>query len=104
MDALKRVAFATEEGTLAHEHVTYHIYNHPNEYKCEWIVCPVYLQNRNDIRLTVDTLDDLINATKVYSDLKAQNDNFVLQDVVSYLDAHEDIKQSMLKNITQNNK
>ena len=94
----------TEEGTPAHEHVTYHIYNHPDEYKCEWIICPDFLQGRNDIRLTIDTPEDLVNALKVYSDLKAQDENFTLQDVVDYLDSHEDIKQSMISNIFQNKK
>lgn len=104
LSALKRVADTTEEGTPAHEHVTYHIYNHPDEYKCEWILCPDFLQGRDDIRLTIDTPEDLINALKVYSDLKAQDENFTLQDVVAYLDSHEDIKQSMISNIFQNKK
>ncbi|WP_106813078.1 cytidylyltransferase domain-containing protein [Prevotella merdae] len=104
LSALKRVAKTTEEGTPAHEHVTYHIYNHPDEYKCEWIICPDFLQGRNDIRLTIDTPEDLVNALKVYSDLKAQDENFTLQDVVDYLDSHEDIKQSMISNIFQNKK
>lgn len=104
LSALKRVAKTTEEGTPAHEHVTYHIYNHPDEYKCEWIICPDFLQGRNDIRLTIDTPEDLVNALKVYSDLKAQDENFSLQDVVDYLDSHEDIKQSMISNIFQNKK
>lgn len=104
LDALKRVALTTEEGTPAHEHVTYHIYNHPCEYKCEWIECPDFLQGRDDIRLTIDTPDDLQNALKVYSDLKNKHENFSLQDVVEYLDSHEEIKLSMLKNIFQNKK
>lgn len=104
LSALKRVADTTEEGTPAHEHVTYHIYNHPDEYKCEWILCPDFLQGRDDIRLTIDTPEDLINALKVYSDLKAQDENFTLQDVVAYLDSHEEIKQSMMSNIFQNKK
>lgn len=104
LSALKRVAETTEEGTPAHEHVTYHIYNHPDEYKCEWILCPDFLQGRDDIRLTIDTPEDLINALKVYSDLKAQDENFTLQDVVAYLDSHEEIKQSMISNIIQNKK
>lgn len=104
LKALKRVAVTTEEGTPAHEHVTYHIYNHPDEYKCEWIAGPDFLEGRDDIRLTIDTPDDLTNALKVYSDLKVQDENFTLQDVVTYLDSHEDIKQSMLKNIFQNKK
>ena len=104
LSALKRVADTTEEGTPAHEHVTYHIYNHPDEYRREWIAGPVFLQGRDDIRLTIDTPEDLVNALKVYSDLKAKDENFTLQDVVTYLDAHEDIKQSMISNIFQNKK
>ena len=104
LDALKRVAETTEVGTPAHEHVTYHIYNHPNEYKCEWITCPEFLQGRDDIRLTIDTPEDLKNALKVYSDLMGHNEDFSLKDVVDYLDAHEEIKLSMISNISQNKK
>lgn len=104
LSALKRVAETIEEGTPAHEHVTYHIYNHPAEYKCEWIPGPEFLHGRDDIRLTIDTPEDLVNALKVYSDLKAQDENFSLQDVVTYLDSHENIKQSMISNIFQNEK
>lgn len=104
LSALKRVAAITEKGTPAHEHVTYYIYNHPDDFKCDWIAGPEFLQGRDDIRLTIDTPEDLINALKVYSDLKKQDENFTLQDVVSYLDSHEDIKQSMLSNISQNKK
>ena len=102
--ALKKVYATTELGTPAHEHVTFHVYKHPDEYKCEWITGPDFLEGRDDIRLTIDTPDDLQNALKVYSDLKAKDENFSLQDVVEYLDAHEEIKQSMLKNIFQNKK
>lgn len=104
LEALKRVASTTEEGTPAHEHVTYYIYNHPDEYKCEWIKAPDFLQGRDDIRLTIDTPEDLQNALKVYSDLKAHNDNFTLSEIVEYLDSHEDLKLSMLKIISNNKK
>ena len=104
LNALKRVYSTTDLGTPAHEHVTFHVYKHPEEYKCEWIAGPDFLEGRDDIRLTIDTPDDLQNALKVYSDLKSKDDNFTLKDVVEYLDAHEEIKQSMLKNIFQNKK
>lgn len=104
LSALKRVSETTEEGSPAHEHVTYYIYNHPDEYKCEWIAGPDYLQGRDDIRLTIDTPEDFMNALKVYSDLKAQNENFTLHDVVEYLDSHEEVKQSMISNISLNKK
>lgn len=104
LNALKRVYSTTDLGTPAHEHVTFHVYKHPEEYKCEWITGPDFLEGRDDIRLTIDTPDDLQNALKVYSDLKAKDDNFTLKDVVEFLDAHEEIKQSMMKNIFQNKK
>ena len=104
LDALKRVFHSTEVGSPAHEHVTYHIYKNPSEYYCEWLDTPDCVQGRDDIRLTIDTFDDLQNAKKVYSDLKAINKDFTLQDVVAYLDNHEDIKASMINNISQNKK
>lgn len=104
LNALKRVYSTTDLGTPAHEHVTFHVYKHPEEYKCEWIAGPDFLEGRDDIRLTIDTPDDLQNALKVYSDLKSKDDNFTLKDVVEYLDAHEEIKLSMMKNIFQNKK
>lgn len=102
LDALKRVAHTTEDGTPAHEHVTYHIYNHPDEYKCEWIAGPEFLEGRDDIRLTIDTPEDLTSALQVYTDLKTKDENFTLEDVVDYLDNHVEIKRSMLKIISQN--
>ena len=104
LNALKRVYSTTDLGTPAHEHVTFHVYKHPEEYNCKWIAGPDFLEGRDDIRLTIDTPDDLQNALKVYSDLKSKDDNFTLKDVVEYLDAHEEIKQSMMKNIFQNKK
>ncbi len=103
-DALKKVQTTTEVNTPAHEHVTIQIYTHPDEYKCEWIECPSYLQGRNDIRLTIDTPEDMRITQKVYSDLKAQDDNFNLKDVVEYLDKNRILKESMLQIISDNEK
>lgn len=104
LDALKRVAATTPVGSPAHEHVTYHVYNHPNEYKCEWIQCPEFLQGRDDVRLTVDTAEDLLNAQQVYANLKEKNKDFTLLDLIQYLDSHKEIKCSMISNISKNKK
>ena len=101
--ALKRVNATTLE-KMAHEHVTIHIYTHPDEYKCEWIECPDYLQGRNDIRLTVDNEEDFINAQKVYTDLCVANPDFGLEDVVKYIDSHKELQESMKKMIANNQK
>ena len=102
LSALEKVAKTTPTGSPAHEHVTYHIYNHPDEYKCKWIMAPQFLQGRKDIRLTVDTPDDFANAQTVYADLMAENRAFTLTDIVDYLDKHISVKESMLHNIDSN--
>lgn len=103
LNALKRVAATTEEKN-AHEHVTIHIYTHPDAYKCEWIECPAFLQGRNDIRLTVDNIEDFENAQKAYSTLYEANPDFGLEDVVKYIDANVDLRESMKKMIENNQK
>lgn len=100
--ALEKVAQTTVIESPAHEHVTYHIYNHPDEYKCEWITTPKFLQGREDIRLTVDTPEDFANAQTVYADLMAENSEFSITDIVTYLNNHTAIKESMALNINRN--
>lgn len=104
LSALKRVAATTEIDSPAHEHVTYHVYNNPNLFECEWIDCPDFLQGRDDIRLTIDTIDDFKNASVVYSEMKKKTNGFSLEDVVDFLDSHKDIKESMIKRIQENKK
>ena len=101
--ALKRVA-ATTDDKPAHEHVTIHIYTHPEEYKCEWIDCPDFLQGRNDIRLTVDNPEDFENAQDVFKALYESNPDFGLADVVKYIDEHGELLASMKQMIDNNKK
>lgn len=101
LGALKKVAAITNE-VQAHEHVTIYIYTHPQDYKCEWIDSPDYCQGRDDIRLTVDTEMDFLNAQKIYSILKETNEDFGLKDVVDYLDGHSELKEVMKSMINQN--
>lgn len=104
LSALKRVEQTTAIGTPAHEHVTYHIYTHSDEYRCEWIDGPSYLQGRSDIRLTIDTPVDFENAQFVYANLKSTNSKFTLKDVVDFLDSHNGLIQSMIGVIEENKK
>ena len=103
LDALKRVAATTNEKP-AHEHVTIHIYTHPEEYKCKWIECPEFLQGRNDIRLTVDNIEDFQNAQEVFKTLYEANPDFGLAEVVSYIDEHAELRDSMKQMIENNQK
>ena len=101
--ALKRVAATTDENP-AHEHVTVHVYTHPDEYKCEWIECPAFLQGRNDIRLTVDNPEDFENAQSVFKALHESNPDFGLDAVVKYIDEHNELLASMKQMINNNQK
>lgn len=101
--ALKKVANTTDD-IMAHEHVTIHIYTHPEEYRCEWIECPDFLQGRNDIRLTVDSIEDFKNAQCVYEDLEKRNSDFGLMDIVQYVDSHVELLLSMKQMIENNQK
>ena len=103
LDALKRVA-ATTDDKQAHEHVTIHIYSHPEDYKCEWISCPQFLQGRSDIRLTVDNAEDFENAQEVYKTLIETKPDFELEDVVNYIDDHAELRVSMKQMIENNQK
>ena len=103
LKALKRVAATTDEKP-AHEHVTIHIYTHPDEYKCEWIECPAFLQGRDDIRLTVDNFEDFENAQEVYKTLYEANPDFGLEEVVNYIDNHTELRDSMKQMIINNQK
>ncbi len=103
LSALEKVA-ATTDDRQAHEHVTIHLYTHPEEYLCEWIDCPDFLQGRDDIRLTIDTQDDMDNAKQVYSTLAKENAAFGLKEIVAYIDQHEELRESMKNIIKQNTK
>lgn len=103
LNALKKVAKTTDEKP-AHEHVTIHIYTHPDDYKCEWIECPNFLQGRNDIRLTVDNIEDFENAQEVYRTLYEMNHDFGLEEVVRYVDEHAELRDSMKQMIENNQK
>ena len=103
LSALKRVSASTNDA-LAHEHVTFFIYTHPEKYQCEWIECPNFLQGRNDIRLTVDNAEDFENARNVYSALYGMKPDFDLEDVVNCVDNNEDLRHSMKRLIDENKK
>lgn len=102
LSALKRVVCDTDD-TQAHEHVTIHIYSHPEDYHCEWIECPEFLQGRDDIRLTVDNPEDFENAQRVYAALYKTNPDFGLEDIVNYIDKNCELQFSM-KQLIHNNK
>lgn len=103
LNALKRVYSSTDD-SQAHEHVTIHLYTHPDTYRCEWIGCPDFIQGRDDIRLTVDTPEDFNNAQKVFGKALLHSSQPSLEDIVDIVDHDSELKQSMKRIIEQNKK
>lgn len=103
LDALKRVKSLTDE-SLYHEHVTNFIYANPDKFNIQWIDGPEIIKSHKDIRLTIDTQEDFNNAQRIYSDLCATNLYPSIDQVVSYLDSHNNYYLSMKKQIEKNSK
>ena len=102
LEALKRVAELTSE-KMYREHVTNYIYTHPLSFKIEWNSIPAEIENRT-IRLTIDTLADFQIQQKMFEELFSVDPDFGMTDVVSYLDRHSDLYQTMSEIIKSNQK
>lgn len=105
LGTLLKVKDQTNE-QLFHEHVTNYIYTHPSLFKIKWLDTPHFLQNRNDIRLTIDTESDFKLAKCIYSDL-LNNCNFTEQtidSIVEYIDEHNEYLNIMKEEINKNKK
>lgn len=79
-------------GQLHHEHSTLFIFENPDVFKIERIAAPAELA-RPDIRLTIDTPEDLIVARRIYEALEPEFGPIPpLLEIIKYLDAHEDLR------------
>lgn len=99
--ALEKVAAKTSD-SLFQEHVTNYIYSHPDEFDLFFLKVPSYLYNRNDIRLTVDTIQDFKVAQSLYASMIENNWN--QKELVNFIDSNITIKNSMNNMIEQNKK
>ena len=101
LEALEKVQAATQE-SIYHEHVTNYIYTHPQDFKIEWLKTPEVLQGREDIRLTIDTQQDFIDAQEIYKHYV--DNNMTIEDLVGYLDQNPSLLEKMKKEIKLNTK
>jgi spore coat polysaccharide biosynthesis protein SpsF len=81
------------------EHVTLFIYQNPKLFKTHFVEASGSLR-RPDIRLTVDTEEDLLLIREIYSRLKSYENNFSTEDVLAIIDNNPHL-QSINKHIIQ---
>lgn len=103
LSTLKQVRTLTND-PIYHEHVTNFIYSHPDKFKIEWIPGPKCLENRNDIRLTCDTIEDFQNSREIYADICEDNPYPRIETLVHYLDNHPEYTTKMKEQILLNSK
>ena len=72
------------------EHVTPYIYEHPEYFKTKFIEASGKLR-RPDLRLTVDTTEDLKFVKEIFKNLYKEDQLFYTEDVIDFLDSHPEL-------------
>ncbi|WNM20223.1 cytidylyltransferase domain-containing protein [Flavobacterium capsici] len=104
IEALKKVASLTND-KFYHEHVTNFIYENPNLFKIKWINTMESLNQRKDIRMTMDTMEDYNNLKELYKQLYFEYKRIPsLEKIISYVDQNTIFKQKMITEINNNSK
>lgn len=88
-DALKR-AHEEAKQDYEREHVTPYIYLHPEIFKLESVEASGK-QRRPDLRLTVDTEEDLKLIREIFKRLHREGHTFYIEDVIDLLDKHPEL-------------
>ncbi len=88
-DVLADVARRTDDAE-DHEHVSLYIYRHPEIYGLADVPAPPEL-TRPDLRLTLDTPEDLRVIRSIFEALYPGDPAFALADVLRFLDTHPEI-------------
>lgn len=104
LDALKSTASKTDD-VFYHEHVTNYIYGNPTNYKIKFLNVKPVLNEIEDIRMTVDTLDDFNMLSDIYSKLNWQYGvSYGIDEIIEFLDAESNYRIAMEKQIDINSK
>jgi spore coat polysaccharide biosynthesis protein SpsF len=100
LSTLQKVASATKEN-LYLEHVTNYIYSHPQSFIIKWLQAPESIANEQDLRLTIDTIDDFNTAKLIYQNVE---EPLTYDSIISYVNSRNDLKEIMYNQIHNNEK
>ncbi len=102
LDALRRVASLTDE-QLYREHVTIYLYTHPDAFSVRLFPLPAELEGRQDLRFTLDTMDDFSLLARLYAEWYENTDRS-LPALLRTVDARPEYLEKMRENIQRNEK
>jgi spore coat polysaccharide biosynthesis protein SpsF len=103
LDALEKAQQMTSE-KLYHEHVTNFIYGNPDLFNVQFIQADQLVFSRTDIRMTLDTPEDFKIQKEIFAQLSREKPNFVLPEIIAWLDRHPEILELMKNEIRRNQK
>jgi spore coat polysaccharide biosynthesis protein SpsF len=86
---LKDVAARTND-PVDHEHVSLYIYRHPEIYTLSGVEAPA-AHSRPQMRLTLDTKEDLAVIRAVFAALRPGRRDFSLAEIIAFMDANPEI-------------
>jgi spore coat polysaccharide biosynthesis protein SpsF (cytidylyltransferase family) len=95
LKALKDAAARTAD-QIYHEHVTNYLYKNKDIYKVEFLDAPVEIYNREDIRLTIDSIEDFRNAQYLYK--KVKND-LSIKNILENLKEEPELVKNMINQL-----
>lgn len=98
--ALRRAAEETPD-PFYHEHVTNFIYGNKQIFDVRLLPMPLHLQQRTDIRLTIDTADDFEMAASLFSELSSRGEAQNTEAILRAIDDHPEYKERMSALIKQ---
>lgn len=103
LEALKKTASLTFD-RLYTEHVTNYIYTHLHYFDVYFLPVPPAIEERKDLRLTVDTDTDFKICANIYRELKKNNRKMHVSEILSIIDKNSYLKKMMYNEIKRNPK
>jgi spore coat polysaccharide biosynthesis protein SpsF len=85
-------AYKNAKGDRQRKHVTPHFYENPDVFKINGVKLPAYLKNPN-LRLTVDTKEDLELMTKIYENLYEEGKIFKTAQILNLFSRKPELKK-----------
>ncbi len=101
-NSLKKVLLETSL-PLYLEHVTNYVYQHEDLFNVKWIPVDHVFKSNENVRLTVDTINDFENASSVYKSLIEIKEHFIYKDVIETVKI-SNFMESMIKENNNNAK
>jgi len=100
--ALKEVEKFTQEKIYL-EHVTNYVHSHPKIFSVKLLPLQKKLQNREDVRLTLDTKEDFEIHQDIWKNTNAEK-NININNILEYIDGNYELSEKMKTQIIENSK